>query len=260
MNDQRFFDLAMKVIARQASAAERAELDALLARQPELKSEFARLEADARTAKAALSLVEATQATAGELPAYARGRLQTKVRQTLGRPKTADESGRKRRLKWQPLPVAPPAARPRRSPHKEESLLWRWRWILGLATATAVILLVLIPAVNKSPQPLIQLALLDVAGMTRGPSTNEIAILQETWKQATVVTFSRTGEVEAWKSDWPEERRRPIAKIIYDRAAGEVRVAGRWKNKNFEKTFPIENDLATALRLANDFVQAQTKR
>ena len=58
MNDQRFFDLAMKVIARQANDAERADLDALLAREPELRAEFTRLEADARVAKDALPLVE----------------------------------------------------------------------------------------------------------------------------------------------------------------------------------------------------------
>ena len=56
MNDQRFFDLAMKVIARQSTDAECAELDALLASQPELKREFERLQADARIAKEVLPL------------------------------------------------------------------------------------------------------------------------------------------------------------------------------------------------------------
>ena len=54
MNDQSFFDLAMKVIARQATDAERAHLDALLAQEAELRAEFARLETDARAAKDAL--------------------------------------------------------------------------------------------------------------------------------------------------------------------------------------------------------------
>jgi uncharacterized protein involved in exopolysaccharide biosynthesis len=43
MNDEHFFDLAMKAIARQTTDAERAELDALLASQPELRQEFERL-------------------------------------------------------------------------------------------------------------------------------------------------------------------------------------------------------------------------
>ena len=64
MNDERFFDLAMKAAARQATDAEGAELEALLASRPQLRSEFERLQADARTAKAALPLMDATQATA----------------------------------------------------------------------------------------------------------------------------------------------------------------------------------------------------
>src|ERR1035441_10448761 len=91
MNDDRFFDLAMKVTARQATEAERAELDALVARQPELKAELERLQADVRLAREVLPLVGATEATAPELPAYARGRLQIKVRETLGRPEIPQE-------------------------------------------------------------------------------------------------------------------------------------------------------------------------
>ena len=111
MNDERFFNLAMKAIARQDTEAERAELDALMARAPELKQEFERLQADVRTAKDTLPLVEAAQATTGELPAYARGRLQTKVRETLGRPAAGKETSRR--------------------------LAWGWRWVLGLAATAA---------------------------------------------------------------------------------------------------------------------------
>ena len=67
MNDQRFFDLAMKVIARQANDAERADLDALLAREPELRAEFTRLEADARVAKDVLPLVNAMHLIDGRI-------------------------------------------------------------------------------------------------------------------------------------------------------------------------------------------------
>jgi anti-sigma factor RsiW len=107
----------MKVIARQATEAERAELDALVARQPELKAEFERLQADVRLAREVLPLVSATEATAPELPAYARGRLQTKVRGTLGRPPVTDRASQGNAL----------------------GTLWKWRWLLGLAAATAVV-------------------------------------------------------------------------------------------------------------------------
>ena len=228
MNDERFFDLAMKVIARQSSDAERAELDALLAREPELRAEFARLQADARVAKDALPLMDATEATAGELPAYAHGRLQTKVRQTLGRPTAEKEPDR--------------------------SLAWGWRWVLGLAAAAVVVLLVALPTFRTSNKPLIQLAMLDSAGGTRGADTNDAALLQETWKGNPVRNFSNANELEAWEKDWPTDGGRPTAKIIYDPAAGEARVSGHSKGKAFQKTFPLENDLATTLQQVNRFL------
>src|SRR3989442_420323 len=95
MNDERFFDLALKVIARQSTAAERAELESLFASQPELKAEFERLRAEAHLAKEVLPLAAAAESTAGELPGYARERLQTKVRQTLAR-----SAGAKKKTNW----------------------------------------------------------------------------------------------------------------------------------------------------------------
>lgn len=78
MNDERFFDLAMKVISQQATDAERAELDTLMASEPGLRTAFTRLQADARLAKDVLPLMDATKASGDKLPAYARERLQTK--------------------------------------------------------------------------------------------------------------------------------------------------------------------------------------
>jgi hypothetical protein len=66
VNNERFFDLAIKVLGRQATNEERAELDALLASQPELRAEFVRLEADAHTARNVLPLMDAMGTTADE--------------------------------------------------------------------------------------------------------------------------------------------------------------------------------------------------
>src|SRR5687768_4217936 len=92
MNDESFFDLAMKVIGGQASEGERAKLESMLAENPELRAEFSRAQTNASLVGDALPLIEATQATEGEFPTYARGRLQTKVRQTLAVP-ASGESG-----------------------------------------------------------------------------------------------------------------------------------------------------------------------
>ena len=236
MNDDQFFDLAMKVIGGQATEAERAELDGLVARQPKLKAEFERVQADVRLAREVLPLVSATEAMAPELPAYARGRLQTKVRQTLGRPQPS---------------VASASDRERRS-------MWRWRWLLGLATATAAIVLAVV--LRQAPAPMIQVAMLDAAGASRGSDAKELALMQQAWNKAPVDSFSSAENARAWETNWPGDGRRGVVKILYDRPAGELRVLGRWKGKPFAKTFVVEQDFASALNLARDFIREQTSR
>jgi hypothetical protein len=236
MNDQRFFDLAMKVIAHQANDAERADLDALLTGEPELRAEFTRLEADARVAKDMLPLVDAMGETKGELPVYARGRLQTTVRQTLGRPESAAKE-------------------------RDRGLAWGWRWVLGLIAATAVVMFIVALSLFHAPNaPVIQLAMLDTVGGTRGTGMDELATLRDAWKGIPVQSFSNSSELEAWEKNWPKGDGRPAAKIIYDAAAGEVRVSGRSRRKFFQRTFLLEkDDLALTLRHVREFVREQTK-
>jgi hypothetical protein len=231
MNAQSFFDLAMKVIARQATDAERADLGALLAQEPELRAEFERLETDVRVAKEALPLITACTASTGEFPAYARERLQTAVGQTLGRPKFV-------------------AKEPRRG----------LRWVLGLAIATAVVLVLAFPVFRTTNTPVIALAILDTGGGTRGAETNEVATLQETWKGIPVQNFSSVSELQAWEKNWPTNGRRPAARIVYDRALAQVNVSGRSQGKVFQKTFPVERDLGTTLQQVRVFIREQTKR
>ena len=94
MNDQEFFDLALKVIGRRASDGEREQMEVLLATRPDLKAQFEEIRDDACLAKKVLPLMEAVESSSGEFPAYTRERLQTKVRQTLVQPQPApDEAG-----------------------------------------------------------------------------------------------------------------------------------------------------------------------
>ncbi len=235
MNDQDFFDLAMKAIAHQATDTERAELNALLASQPELNAEFERLQADVHAAKETLALVNATKATAGELPAYARERLQTKVRQTLGRHKVSAE------------------------PEGEQKMIWKWWWFWGLATGTAVVVLLLLPMFTRPAGPAVQVAMLDIVGAVRGTGTNQVEILKQQWKSSDIQSFDNPALLNNWETNWPEADK-ASAKVIYDRAAGEVRVSLRGVSKPQQRTFAIEHDLATTLREADNFIREQIKR
>jgi hypothetical protein len=224
MNDQHFFDLAMKVIAKQANEGERAELDAILATQPDSRAEFERIRQDAHLAREV-----PTESKAGELPEYARGRLRTKVRETLGAP-------------------VPPA----------RMGAWGWRWVVGLSTAAALGIVALFGVFGPSARPVVQVAMLDLAGPSRGTDPNDAAALHQAWPGATVQTFASPTNLEVWERVWPKSDRRAIAKIIYDRSAGEVRVIGRSKGKLFQRTILVDQKLEDALLQAQRFVHEQT--
>ena len=247
MNDQRFFDLAMKAAAQQATAAEHAELDSLLAAEPERKAEMERLRSEVKLAQEVLPLINATEATAGELPGYARGRLQTKVRQTYGAPKETAKNA-------------------------TTEAFWNWRWLLGLAATGIVLVLVLvglaaavvialmaIPLLSPASKLVVRVAMLDLAGTSRGADTNEVALLQQTWPMATMTNFTKTTELEAWEKTTQAQTKGTFAKIIYDRSAGEVRVAGSANGRSFERVFPAGSNLKESLDAARVFVLEQSK-
>ncbi len=229
MDDQEFFDLALKVAAGRATEAELAELDTVLANRPELTAQFEKVKADTSLAKEVLPLLAAMKSSSNEFPEYARERLRTKVRQTLGLPQLV-------------------RAKP----------VWNWRWVLGLGSATVVVVvLVLLSVFTRPAGPIIQAAMLDLAGTTRGASTNEVGVLQQEWKSVPVEQFSRASQLKAWENNWPRATSRPVAKIIYDRAAGEVRVLVRSKGGTFDETFPVDNGLASVIPKVKAFLVDQ---
>ena len=227
MNDQRFFDLAMKAMARQSTEAERAELEAMIARAPELKAEWERLQTDARLAREVAPLVAATQAAGGGFPGYARERLQTKVRQTLGGSRSRNARS-------------------------------RWGWLLGLSGAAAAVVLLVVFA-SRPPVPVIEVALLDTAGAVRGSETNEAALFKQRWENATVQAFDKSVDLETWQTNRIYDGK-PLAKVVYDRAAGEVRVMLWGFGKTFSKTFAVERDLSATLKEADAFIRQQSGR
>lgn len=229
MNEQRFLSLAMKVIGGQPTDAERTELDAALAADQELRAQFAKLRGEVAVARGILPLVEAANASAGQLPAYARERLQTKVRQTLGRP-----------------------VEEKRTP------MWDWRWFLVLAPAVATIVLLLWVAVPAGT--VVQVAMLDTVGGTRGASEDDKVALQGTWPDLTPEVFSSAEQVDEWEKNWPPSGRAVVVKIIYDKGAGEVRVSGRKANRLFQRTFPVEAGLGSTLKQVESYVADETGR
>ena len=231
MNDQRFFDLAMRNIAQQATDAERAELDTLLTSHPELKAELEKLRTDARLAREVLPLAAAAESSTGQFPAYARERLQTKVRETLSDPQPA-VTGRSRA---------------------------GWRWVFGFVGASVVALMLVLTQRPTSTAPIVEVAMLDSVGMTRSADTNDMVLLKQQWSQSSARLFEKPDELKVWEQAWPNGDA-PRVKVIYDRTAGEVRVLIRSRHGNFERTISAGNDLASALAETERFIRQHIER
>ena len=235
MNDQHCFDLAMKVIAGHASDAERAELDGLIANEPRFKAEFERLQSDVRTAKETVGLVDATTTTEGTLPAYARGRLQTKVRQTLGRSQEAQVL------------------------EQDQKMMWKWWWILGLASGVAAVVFLVFPAITRPDLPTIQVAMLDTVGTVRGSDDNEVVLLKQQWKSADIHNFDNPVLLKNWETNWPDGNK-VVAKVIYDHTTGEVRLLLHGTGGLQQRIFTVDRDLVTTLHEVDAYVRKQMRQ
>ena len=293
MSDQHFFDLSVKVISGQASQADQSELASHLANDARLNAEFERLQCEVRLAKELLPLLAAAEASQRELPGYGRVRLQAAVRRTFGRSRGAADAPR------------PQAFR---------------RWLLGLSTVAAVGVTIISWFESRRLQnaevarasergntdrivqskPIIQLAMLDSLGPTRGgklttgaaaaglttggtvvatlgeilaqatktfsptPSSIRGAVTRQSWGQTNVAVFSETTELKRWLEDWPTDKQQPAFKVWFDRDAAEVRVLGCWDGKvRRGPNFPVakEADLPSVFEGVRTLIEkAMTNR
>ncbi len=100
--------------------------------------------------------------------------------------------------------------------------------------------------------------MLDTVGAVRGTDTNDTEILKQQWQNSTFQSFDKTDRLENWETNWPGGNK-VTAKVIYDRAAVEVRVLLHKGDKSQQKTFVIEQDLATTMQVAGNFIREQTR-
>lgn len=234
---ERFLELAMKQIAGQATATERAELESALDREPERRAEFARLQADARLAQSMVPLDSAERFDQGaipELPGYARQRLQAKVRQALMVSGASDDRGiGKARV----FPVY-------------------WRWVLGALGAMAVLALVFLPTLLEPGDPVIRVAMFDPAGPVRGAEEDVAAALHEAWPAGELREFKDADALQGWLDEGGGSPRRPLIRVVYDRTAAELRVSVLHKGDVVEEAIPVQTDLRAALQQAKKFIES----
>lgn len=143
----------------------------------------------------------------------------------------------------------------------EPSWLEVWRWWIGLATAAVVLVLVLNRPGPNLP-PVIQVAMLDSIGGTRGTNASPLTVIQQQWKESKPVEFSDNEQLKRWQQDWEAGSNRTVAKIVYDRDAGFVRVTVRSAGRLLvERSFPVkaEQELPSVLASASTLIKEQVK-
>jgi hypothetical protein len=230
-DESRIAELAMKTVAHQLTSDEQAEVDAILTGGRAGKIEFERLLAEAKALADVMSLMTAAESTTGTLPGYARERLRTKVRQTY---RAENAAKAKAIYTWS---------------------AWRL-WLsatAGLATMICAALLLF-----QAQAPVVQVAMLDPVGSTRGGANSELMALKEAFPKGEVSEF-RTQEAVDILGQKMASNAGDRALVVFDRSAGEVRVTGSKNGVEFIRTFAVENDLKRVLHEAQSFVVAQFK-
>ncbi|MCE0499698.1 MAG: hypothetical protein LV481_17310 [Methylacidiphilales bacterium] len=205
MDPDAFTDLALRVIAREATDEDRRALDAELAARPERRGEFAELQSTHDILRTTAPLTEAARARGPELPAYRLNELRTAVRQHFG-----------------------PAVNRERKP---SPIFAGLRWIFtGTAVAVLGVAVVLICFSNST----IEIGLYRT-DLVRGDNAG---LTPESVPTARIVTFDADAAFDQWQS-------RPLvwyqhAKIWVDNEHDLVHVIRREQNGRIDMlTLPL---------------------
>jgi hypothetical protein len=167
MDIESFHDLALRVIAGEATAADRQALEVELSVHPERKDDFEQMKITHDVLRTTAPMTEASRATGPELPAYRVGELRTAVRQHFG-----------------------PAASRQKSSGTWVNVL---RWILAGGGVTALTVLVVI--LNLSGRT-IEVGMYQTDAMRNGEAT----LAAQDVPAAKIVTFDQDASFDQWQS------------------------------------------------------------
>jgi len=127
-----------------------------------------------------------------------------------------------------------------------------WRWALIPTFGLVVLFLISLNKMDQEPRfeppskiakppaetPVIQVALLDVVGRTRGTNDPIHAQLQNAWSEIDLIEFDQSSKMKAWRDEWPTSTA-PVIKIMYNVSSGELILIGQIKGENKKETFTL---------------------
>ena len=241
--EERFQELAMLKLAGRASTEESSELDKLLSENPDFRTEFEQLQREIHAIKDLTPIVQAPETSDEEVPAYEKTAFLTEVGEIFDKPAEANENS------------ISEEEHSHSSAEESQPLFPFLKVAIGLAAAVAVILIA-IPKDNKpspiakTPEPVIQLAMLDIVGETRGEEDDKVKSLKEVWPQTQLETYSEIDLAKAWREQWGDDSKTPQFKIFYDVTEAEIKIIGRWGETNNTEVVLVDGNLREALSKA----------
>jgi anti-sigma factor RsiW len=205
MDADSFNDLALRVIAGEATDAERHALETEIAGHPARRDEYEQLKITHDVLRAASPMIEAARATEPELPAYRVNELRTAVRQHFG-----------------------PAVQREKSPGGLATVL---RWIFAGGGATALVILVVV--LNLSNRTI-------EVGVYRTDQmrSDEASLSAQDVPSAKLISFDQDAPFDQWQSQplaWYER-----AKIWVDNEHDLLHVVRRVNHGQISReTYPL---------------------
>jgi len=262
--EDRFQELAMLKLAGKASGKESSELEKLLSDNPDFRAEYEQLQKEIPAIKDLIPLVQTPETSDGEVPDYEKTAFLTEVGEIFGKPEnvkaaTKDSEESVPLLFATEMRSAPSDGAVKSNRNDDPRFSFFKLALSGLAVLALVIIINTSnnkqEPIAKTPEPVIQLAMLDIVGETRGEEDDKIKSLKEAWPKTQLETHSEIDPAKAWRDQWGDDSKAPQVKILYDVTEGEITVQGRWKGESKTETLPVDDNLSEVLDQAKELVK-----
>ena len=248
MRDE-LLELVMNKATGRASEEDLRRIDAILELEPHLWDDYNQWHLEIPALRGVICLAAATVEGKHQLPEHIRKGLHARMRTALSRPQPNYD-------RLMELVNTPP--NPQLS----------WRWAVAPAVSLVAIVVISLVLFNNRPEaesaaqlevannqpsetaapiaptaPVIQVALLDAVGITRGAEDPTRGQFQNAWPAVEVRQFNSSTEFRDWLTQWPADRG-SVCKIFYDQGSGELKLIAKINGEEKVATFALKNDVS----------------
>ena len=257
MRDE-LLELVMNKATGRASDEDLRRIDSILELEPHLWDDYNQWHQEIPALRGVICLAAATTEHQHQLPEQIRMKLRARMRTALSR----SQPNYDRLMELVNTPPDPQLS---------------WRWAVTPAVSLVAIVVISLVLFNKRPDaesaaqtevannqpseatvsiaPVIQVALLDTVGVTRGAEDSTRSQFQKAWPAVEVRQFNSSAEFRDWFIQWPAARG-SVCKIFYNQGSGELKLIAKINGEEKAATFALQNDVS---ELSQIIQQAQAR-